>query len=83
MKKTTKFLSLAVALFAGLSGTAQAADGFKIGTDLVSSYVWRGSAYGDSPALQPALSSTFPDRGLGLGAWGFVWYNWHTPLSGN
>ena len=43
MKKTAKFLSLTVALFAGLSGTAQAADGFKIGTDLVSSYVWRGS----------------------------------------
>ena len=70
MKKTAKFLSLAVALFAGLSGTAQAADGFKIGTDLVSSYVWRGSAYGDSPAIQPALSYTFKDSGLVLGAWG-------------
>ena len=69
MKKTTKFLSLAVALFAGLSGTAQAADGFKIGTDLVSSYVWRGSAIGDSPAIQPALSYTFKDSGLVIGAW--------------
>ena len=70
MKKTTKFLSLAVAVFAGLSGTAQAADGFKIGTDLVSSYVWRGSAIGDSPAIQPALSYTFKDSGLVIGAWG-------------
>ena len=72
MKKTTKFLSLAVALFAGLSGTAQAADpsGFKIGTDLVSSYVWRGTAIGDSPAIQPALSYTFKDSGIVLGAWG-------------
>ena len=70
MKKTVKFLSLAVALFAGLSGTAQAADGFKIGTDLVSSYVWRGSDIGDSPAIQPALSSTFKDSGIVLGAWG-------------
>jgi len=72
MKKTTKVLSLAVALFAGLSGTAQAADptGFKIGTDLVTSYVWRGSAIGDSPALQPALSYTFKDSGFVLGAWG-------------
>ncbi len=70
MKKTAKFLSLTVALFAGLSGTAQAADGFKIGTDLVSSYVWRGSDIGNSPAIQPALSYTFKDSGLVLGAWG-------------
>jgi len=70
MKKTTKFLSLAVALFAGLSGTAQAADGFKIGTDLVSSYVWRGLDFGDSPAIQPSVTYTFPGSGLVVGAWG-------------
>ncbi len=76
MKKTAKILSLAVALFAGLSGTAQA-EGFKIGADVVSSYVWRGSdisyfnnGRGDSPAIQPALSYTCPDTGLILGAWG-------------
>jgi len=70
MKKTTKFLSLAVALFAGLSGTAQAADGFKIGADVVSSYVWRGSDIGDSPAIQPSVTYTFPGSGLIVGAWG-------------
>jgi len=70
MKKSTKFLSLAVALFAGLSGTAQAADGFKIGADVVSSYVWRGSDYGDSPAIQPSVTYTFPGSGLIVGAWG-------------
>ena len=70
MKKTAKFLSLAVALFAGLSGTAQAADGFKVGTDLVSSYVWRGSDDGDSPAIQPTVTYTFPGSGIIVGAWG-------------
>ncbi|TLU82615.1 MAG: hypothetical protein FDX21_08615 [Chlorobium sp.] len=76
MKKTAKLLSLVVALFAGLSGTAQA-EGFKIGADIVSSYVWRGSdisdynnGRGDSPAIQPALSYTCPDTGIVIGAWG-------------
>jgi hypothetical protein len=70
MKKTAKFLTLAVALFAGLSGTAQAADGFKVGADVVSSYVWRGSDIGDSPAIQPSLTYTFPGSGIIVGAWG-------------
>ncbi len=69
MKKTAKLLSLAVALFAGLSGTAQA-EGFKIGADIVSSYVWRGTEAGNSPAIQPALSYTCPNTGLVVGAWG-------------
>ena len=63
MKKTAKLISLAVALFAGLGGTAQA-EGFKIGADVVSSYVWRGGEFGDSPAIQPALSYTFPEAVL-------------------
>ena len=70
MKKTAKFLSLAVALFAGLSGTAQAADGFKIGTDLVSRYFWRGVDFGDSPAIQPSVTYTCPNTGVIIGAWG-------------
>ena len=69
MKKTVKLLSLAAAIFAGLGGTAQA-EGFKIGADVVSSYVWRGIEIGDSPAIQPALSYTFPGIGIVVGAWG-------------
>ena len=69
MKKTAKLLSLVVALFAGLSGTAQA-EGFKIGADIVSSYVWRGTEFGNSPAIQPALSYTCPNTGVVVGAWG-------------
>jgi len=75
MKKTAKLLTLAVALFAGLSGTAQAessskAEGFKLGVDVVSSFVWRGSALSQSPSIQPAVSYTFPGIGVVVGAWG-------------
>lgn len=69
MKKTAKLATLAIALFAGLGSTAQA-EGFKIGADVVSSYVWRGTDLGDSPAIQPALSYTFPGIGVVVGAWG-------------
>ncbi len=69
MKKTAKLLSLAVALFAGLSGTAQA-EGFKVGADVVSSYVWRGINLDDSAAIQPTLSYTFAGSGIVVGAWG-------------
>ncbi|NTW52362.1 MAG: hypothetical protein HGB22_07225 [Chlorobiaceae bacterium] len=71
MKRTAKLLTLAVALFAGFgTSTAQAADGsFKIGADVVSSYVWRGSEYGNSPAIQPAITYT-ASNGISLGAWG-------------
>ena len=69
MKKTAKLLSLAVALLAGMGGTAQA-EGFKVGADVVSSYVWRGGELDSSPAIQPALSYTCPKTGVTVGAWG-------------
>ncbi|NTW69341.1 MAG: hypothetical protein HGB23_05755 [Chlorobiaceae bacterium] len=69
MKKTAKFLTLAVAILAGSVGTAQAAD-FKVGADVVSSYVWRGGELGNSPAIQPTLSYTCPKTGIIVGAWG-------------
>ena len=69
MKKTARLLTLAVALFAGFGSAAQAAD-FKIGADVVSSYVWRGSEFGDSPAIQPSISYTIPGSGIVVGTWG-------------
>lgn len=69
MKKSVKIASLAIALFAGLGSTAQA-EGFKIGADVVSSYVFRGSEFGNSAAIQPNLSYTFPGMGIVVGAWG-------------
>jgi hypothetical protein len=70
MKKTAKLIALAAVLFAGFgSSNAMADEGFKIGADVVSSYVWRGSDLGDSAAIQPNLSYTFKN-GLSVGLWG-------------
>jgi hypothetical protein len=41
---------------------------FSVGTDFVSSYVWRGSKIGTGPNIQPSLKYT--TGGLTLGAWG-------------
>ncbi len=41
-----------------------------ISSDFVSSYVWRGSEFGNSPAIQPTLSLTY--KNLEIGGWGSV-----------
>lgn len=69
MKRSAKLLALAVALFAGFGTSTAQAEGFKTGVDLVSSYVWRGTEFGDSPAIQPSLNYTF-SNGVVVGAWG-------------
>jgi hypothetical protein len=45
------------------------------GADLMSRYVWRGSDYGNSPAIQPAI--TFSWKGLNIGAWGSYAFGSH------
>lgn len=82
MKKTAKFLSLAVALFAATGSTAQA-EGFKVGADVVSSYVWRGTELGNSPAIQPTLTYTFPGCGIVVGGWGSYAVTEATDNNGN
>lgn len=41
---------------------------FSAGADLVSRYIWRGTDYGNSPAIQPAVA--FSVVGLKAGFWG-------------
>ncbi len=41
---------------------------FSAGADLVSRYIWRGADYGNSPAIQPAVS--FSVAGFKTGFWG-------------
>jgi hypothetical protein len=69
MKKTVKLLCLAAAMTVGTGSLAQA-EGFKIGADIVSSYVWRGYLNDDAVNVQPALSYTFPGIGVVVGFWG-------------
>jgi len=69
MKRTAKLLSLAAILGLSFSPAAHA-EGFDIGADVVSRYVWRGTQFGDGIAAQPWLSYTFPGIGVEVGAWG-------------
>jgi hypothetical protein len=70
MKKTAKLIALAAVLFAGFgSSNAMADEGFKIGADVVSSYIWRGQEEDNSVNVQPNLSYTFKN-GLSVGLWG-------------
>ncbi len=70
MKKTAKLIALAAVLFAGFgSSNAMADEGFKIGADVVSSYIWRGYEIDNSVNVQPNLSYTFKN-GLSVGLWG-------------
>lgn len=45
------------------------AQGFNVGADFVSRYVWRGLDFANSPSIQPTLSYT-TEFGLEIGYWG-------------
>ncbi len=68
MKKTAKLLALVFAITLLFTGTSKA-EGFDIGADVVSRYVWRGTEYGDAVSVQPWLSYTFPGIGVEVGSW--------------
>ena len=67
--KKMRFLAICViAVLATMNVKAQ----FAVGTDIVSSYVWRGitqgTTHGGTPNIQPTLS--FTTGGLTIGSWG-------------
>ena len=67
MKKMRFLAILVIAVLATMNVKAQ----FAVGTDIVSSYVWRGipqgSTHGGTPNFQPSL--TFTTGGLTIGSW--------------
>lgn len=66
--KTIKLTILAILSAITFStATAQDESPFSVGADLVSSYVWRGVAYG-GPSVQPGVS--FAAGNFEIGAWG-------------
>ena len=71
MKKLfTSFLTLAfAALFFTTFGT-QKVEAQDFGADIASSYVWRGTQFGNGPHVQPWMSLGYGN--LELGAWGSV-----------
>jgi hypothetical protein len=68
-RKYTFFVPLFLILFAGTCfvPTAQA-QSVDLGADLVSRYVWRGTDFGNTAAIQPSLS--YSSGGFTVGAWG-------------
>ena len=63
------YSGLALLLFGAATTKAQDTVETTIGTDFVSSYVWRGMELGDV-SMQPALGVSY--KGLSLSAWGSV-----------
>lgn len=68
MKKIT-YSALALLLFGAAIAKAQDMVETTVGTDFVSSYVWRGLELGDV-SMQPTLGVSY--KGLSLSAWGSV-----------
>lgn len=46
---------------------------YSVSADLVSRYVWRGTDYGNSPAIQPTLELSY--KNISAGAWGSFTFN--------
>jgi hypothetical protein len=57
---------------ASLTANAESKGRVQFHLDLVSAYVTKGMDYGDSPAIQPEVTYTFPGSGVVLGVWSSV-----------
>jgi hypothetical protein len=68
-RKHTLFVPFFLLLFVGtcLAPPAQA-QSVDLGADVMSRYVWRGTDFGNTAAIQPSLS--FTSGGFTVGAWG-------------
>lgn len=62
----TKFNVLMLMLVFLATGTS-GAQSFSLGADIMSRYIWRGTDFGESASVQPALS--FSAGGFEIGAW--------------
>lgn len=62
------FLLVAFAGLTSISITSNAQVEINLGMDLMSRYVWRGTDFGGSPSIQPAIEMSA--GGFVLGAWG-------------
>ena len=54
-------------LLASLAAGPSVAQTFSLGADIMSRYIWRGTDFGESASIQPALS--FSAGGFEIGAW--------------
>ena len=68
MKKKILLLVLVLTSISTLYVNAQEKSPWTVGTDLYSSYVWRGTKFGSGPAMQPTLK--YSTGGFSIGGWG-------------
>lgn len=66
MTNVTRITALTLLVLVLTAGSALA-QSFSLGADVVSRYVWRGTDYGESASVQPALS--FSTGGFEVGTW--------------
>ena len=67
-KQGKTLLLILTFLFAGMLTLPAKAQQFNFGADVLNRYVWRGTDFGNSPSIQPAL--TFTSSGFEVGTWG-------------
>lgn len=69
MKRITRVAAIIV-LLVGLAAVPMMASAqeISVGTDIVSTYVWRGLKFGDGAAVQPDIEFSY--GGFAVGAWG-------------
>jgi len=68
MKKWLFLLLFFKVGFSSLAYSQESSSNVKVGADLMSGYVWRGTKFGSGPAIQPGVE--FTAGGFTLGAWG-------------
>jgi uncharacterized protein (TIGR02001 family) len=68
MKKKILLLAFVLTSILYINVNAQEKSPWTVGTDLYSSYVWRGTKFGSGPAMQPTLK--FSTGGFSIGGWG-------------
>jgi hypothetical protein len=71
-----KLVFVCLFLLMGIIPGVKAQDGkckMNLSSDIVSSFIWRGSKIGHGPAIQPTLEFTY--GGFTLGSWGSVFFN--------
>jgi uncharacterized protein (TIGR02001 family) len=68
MKKKILLFAFTLTLIVSIKVSAQEKSPWTTGVDLYSSYVWRGTKFGNGPALQPTVK--YNKGGFTIGGWG-------------
>jgi hypothetical protein len=68
MKRKLLLVTLLAAILSPVAMAGEKDGSITVGADIVSSYIWRGTKFGNGSAFQPTLE--FSKGGFAIGAWG-------------